>query len=403
MLDANEVQAVRNNALRIRLARREDRVDTALSSPLHGPLEVDDTSLSVLATELGVTGQDLVTPPETLAANLSRKLLNVEKHLTLSDPNLGGSLRLARIRSLHDEAGRLGFTMLAGEAAALGARVAHMEEVNDAALAWAFAALTSPLGQDVKTRTEMSRILADVFIRDGYDILALSLLPTVVEALPAGSERRIRSLINWASALGRTNRNGESLAVWTRAIDEAKQSHQDKLLAWAYVGLAAVQASLGDWNRATEAGAEADRLARQGDWPEMLSYIASNLLWCAALAGDVESTRTALQQALYHDGDHSPVVRINLLDSWAFLESRAGNWPEVHRLAAEGLNLLQEVESPARGRLHLKARLVWFRAVAKAHLGIPGAELDKEWATDLLETHGGGPANQATLPTWPLS
>lgn len=399
MLGAEQVLAVRANALRIRLSRRHNSVQAACYSPLPALVDIPEDLLSQLATELKVTDQELLTPPQTLAEELRRALHEVQPPFEQGESNRPDAKRLAHIRRIFDEAGRLGFTLLAGEAAALGAQVARMVEDYDAALVWAFTAIASPLGHDVESRTQVSWILADVLLRKGYDALALDLLPTVVEALPPTSEQRIRTLINWGNALGRVGHHRRGLRVWTRVLDEAQQGHQDKLLAWGYIGQAAALASLGEWIRASESGAVAERLARQGGWPEMLSYVQSNLLWCQAVAGDIGEARTAIQEALEESETHPALVRSNLLDSWAVVESRAGNWPEVQRLADRAIGWLAEVD-PAE-RLHIKARLLWFRAVAKAHLGIPDAERDKEWATDLLVTHGGDPSSRATLPDWP--
>ncbi|MGC8487817.1 MAG: hypothetical protein ACP5QO_06300, partial [Clostridia bacterium] len=78
-----------------------------------------------------------------------------------------------------------------------------------------------------------------------------------------------------------------------------------------------------------------------------------------------------------------------LSETWADLEVHHGHWEAAVEAAETGLAAVSRVGSTPFKLT--KARLLWWRGLARENLHLPGAEVDREWAQDLLTAEGAPP------------
>jgi tetratricopeptide (TPR) repeat protein len=324
-----------------------------------------------------LTPEELATPPEELADRLRRRL----SRLSAADsPDVE-----ARLTALRDDARRLGLEAIHRDIhLALGRFYARTGRLSDAVTA-VVSALARPAGRERERWTEATLLLAWLYREAGLNTVAAAVYAAVTEMTVPGSDAHLKALLNGASALGQEGRYDDARERYEACLATSLSVGKPRWAAWARVGLAAVLARDGQTVAAADAARQALTVADANGWDDVARQARTTLSWLDALPPDPAAEGG---EASHYDANH--------LETLALKAYRRGDYPAVRLHAAAGLTRMAEEPGP----LFLKARLLWWRALAAHRLGEPEAPLYRDWARDLFSAMLSDPVRQ-DLPPWP--
>lgn len=371
------------NLLRLRLSRGwsvDHLADHAgLTVPLveqaeRGGHSLEAGVLGALADVFNVSLKELGTPPADLAQTCTDIL----------DGDSSAPGYLEAVGQARRTAERLGFGAVAARAANAEANLLYLKGQTESAIRLALATLTRFRIHSEEDRVGLLWTLGRGWLSTDRSDVAGLVFAALVQELPGTHEDRLRALVN----LGTCYRVGgwyiQAADVYRQVLDANAGVGDPKLRAWAQLGLASCLFYVNGDQEIAELVEAGEAFAREHGWDDVLDGWRSTRMQIEARRKGPDWYRGLFQECLADAS--SPLARAQLAETWAALEAKRGDWKVAFEAAETGLKSGSEVGS-APSHL-LKARLLWWRSLAREHLNLPGADMDREWAYDLLVSEG---------------
>jgi transcriptional regulator with XRE-family HTH domain len=408
-LDVLHLTRLATNLRRLRHARRLRQVDLAVPGVVArstiSALEraaitnPSETVLQAVAHGLGVTVDDLLAWPNDQAKQLAQEV-RIAGELV----DRGHLLEaIDRFEGIYDAARRFDLPTMAHLAATRLARLHGQCGRGDQALVFSLEALLQAIAVTPST-VESLRHAADSLWQTGAWHAARACYQALLQRIAVGKADRLRMLVNLGYAYLYSGHYGDAVQAFRTTLHEVPQGGDGYRCAGAYLGLGRALRYQQHWRDAGEAAGRALCLGRTYRWRDVIQEAEALQRLCEVPTmptrrGGQAVVRSVL--AAVPAGSGFAVERAQVYDLLAALELQQGYAVEAQDAADHGLAEIGATLDP-RAWL-LKARLLWSRAVSKAHQGLPDAPVDRAWAEDLLAMVGVPAGYPDLLPAWPVT
>lgn len=338
-------------------------------------LTLTEDVLESLAAAFAVTPLELSTPSVVLA----------ERCMSALDGDSSRPEFLQAVTRSRRDAERLGFAAVAARAANVEAELLYQEGETASAIHRALSTLTRFRIQSDEDRAGLLWTLGQGWlVADRPDVAGL-VFAALVQELPDDSMHRLGALMNLSAAYLARGWYREASHVYRQVLGSGAVG--PTVQARAAIGLARCLLYLDAHEQAAALLASAAEMtAAQGEEEALSQGKLARL--------EIEVRRLTPADYRRRLADHLlqiqlPHLRAHVYEVWARLEARNGQWIPCLEAAKSGLRSGALAEGKP---FHLlKARLLWWRSLARERLGLDGAQDDQEWARDLLESKGAPP------------